>query len=87
MIGHDTFEQIVALADSFDNQRTKVPEPISQEDFDLWQKDVIWDALHGIRYGQSFCNRFGISDNLLYYTTWPPEQLDEYIRKHYVERA
>ena len=87
MTGHDTFEQIVALADSFDNQRTKVPEPIIQEDFDLWQKDVIWDALHGIRYGQSFCNRFGISDNLLYYTTWPPEQLDEYIRKHYVERA
>ncbi len=87
MTGHDTFEQIVALADSFDNQRTKVPEPISQEDFDLWQKDVIWDALHGIRYGQSFCNRVGISDNLLYYTTWPPEQLDEYIRKHYVERA
>jgi hypothetical protein len=84
MTGHDTFEQIVALADSFDNQRTKVPEPISLEDFELWQKDVVWDALHGIRYGQSFCNRFGITDNLLYYTTWPPEQLDDYIRKTYV---
>ena len=85
MTGHDTFEQIVALADSFDNQRTKVPEPISLEDFDIWQNDVIWDALHGQRYGQSFCNRFGISDNLLYYTTWPPEQLEEYIKKHYVK--
>jgi hypothetical protein len=85
MTGHDTFKQIVALADSFDNQQTNVPNPISQEDFDLWQKDVIWDALHNIRYGQSFCNRFGISDNLLYYTTWPPEQLEEYIRKHYVK--
>jgi hypothetical protein len=84
MTGHDTFEQIVALADSFDNQRTKVPEPISLEDFELWQKDVVWDALHGIRYGQSFCNRFGITDNLLYYTTWPPEQLDDYIRKTYL---
>ena len=87
MTGHDTFEQIVALADSFDNQRIKVPEPISQGDFDLWQQDVIWDALHGIRYGQSFCNRFGISDNLLYYTTWPPEQLDEYIKKNYIEKS
>ena len=85
MTGHDTFEQIVALADSFDNQRTKAPAPISLEDFEVWQKDVIWDALHGIRYGQSFCNRFGISDNLLYYTTWPPEQLTDYIRKHYIE--
>jgi len=87
MTGHDTFEQIAALADSFDNQRTKAPKPISLEDFELWQKDAIWDALHGIRYGQSFCNRFGVSDNLLYYTTWPPEQLEEYIRKHYLERT
>jgi hypothetical protein len=86
MTGHNTFEQIVALADSFDNQRTKVPEPISLEDFELWQKDVVWDALHGIRYGQSFCNRFGISDNLLYYTTWPYEQIDEYIKKTYVDQ-
>ena len=86
MTGHDTFEQIAALADSFDNQRTKAPEPISLEDFELWQKDAIWDALHGIRYGQSFCNRFGVSDNLLYYTTWPPEQLEEYIRKNYITK-
>ena len=85
MTGHDTFEQIVALADSFDNQRTTVPEPISLEDFELWRKDFTWDALHGIRYGQSFCNRFNISDNLLYYTAWPPEQLEEYIKRHYIE--
>jgi hypothetical protein len=74
------FEQMVAFADK-DSQ----PEnPISQDDFELWQKDVVWDALHGIRYGQSFCNRFGISNNLLYYTTWPCEQIDAYIRKHYI---
>ena len=85
MTGHDTFEQIVALADSFDNQRTKVPEPISLEDFEIWQQDFTWDALHGIRYGQSFCNRFRITDNLLYYTTWPPEQMDDYIRKNYID--
>jgi hypothetical protein len=87
MIGHNAFKQIAALADSFDNQQTKVSKPISLEDFDLWQKDVIWDALHGIRYGQSFCNRFGITDNLLYYTTWPTEQLDDYIKKNYVARS
>jgi hypothetical protein len=77
------FEQMVAFADNND----KLENPISLEDFELWQKDVIWDALHGIRYGQSFCNRFGVSDNLLYYTTWPPEQLTDYIRKHYIERS
>jgi hypothetical protein len=81
MSGPAVFEQLVAFA----NQSGRVNQAITQEDFELWQKDVIWDALHGIRYGQSFCNRFGISDNLLYYTTWPPEQLGDYIRKHYIE--
>jgi hypothetical protein len=84
MTGHKVFGHIAAFADNVTDQKNL---SISQEDFDLWQKDVIWDALHGIRYGQSFCNRFGITDNLLYYTTWPPEQLDDYIRKHYVARS
>jgi hypothetical protein len=76
------FEQMVSFADNKGRSET----PISQEDFEIWQKDVIWDALHGIRYGQSFCNRFGISDNLLYYTTWPPGQLYDYIKKNYIAR-
>ena len=80
MIGHNAFEQIVDFA----NADSEPKNLISPEDFDIWQKDVIWDALHGIRYGQSFCNRFGILDNLLYYTTWPTEQQDEYIKKNYV---
>ena len=83
MTGHNAFDQMVAFAD----QKTKVHEPISREDFELWQKDFLWDALHGLRYGQSFCNRFGVSDNLLYYTTWPTEQIDDYLKRNYVERA
>ena len=77
------FEQLVTFADQAD----RIDQAISQEDFELWQKDVVWDALHGIRYGQSFCNRFGISNNLLYYTTWPCEQIDAYIQKTYVDRS
>jgi hypothetical protein len=83
MTGQNAFKQIVAFANSDGEPRNLV----SQEDFDLWQYDYTWDALHGIRYGQSFCNRFGITDNLLYYTAWPTEQLDEYIKKHYVDRS
>lgn len=80
MTGQNAFEQIVAFADNTGRPRTL----ISPEDYELWQKDVIWDCLHGLRYGQSFCNRFGISDNILYYSTWPQDQLDGYIKKHYV---
>ena len=74
------FEQLVAFSDNIGHAE----KPISPEDFEIWQKDVIWDALHGIRYGQSFCNRFGISDNLLYYTGWPIDQIDAYIKRTYI---
>lgn len=56
---------------------------ISQEQFELWQKDFMWEALHGIRYGQSFCNHFGITDNLLYYTM-TPEESEQYIKHRYI---
>jgi hypothetical protein len=77
------FEQIVAFAGRDGEPRNL----ITQEDFDLWQKDVIWDTLHGIRYGQSFCNRFGINDNHLYYNTGGIEWADAYIKKTYIERT
>ena len=83
MTGQNAFEQIVAFADKEGEPRNL----ITQEEFELWQKDVIWDCLHGLRYGQSFCNRFSISDNLLYYNTWPNEQTDDYIKRNYVGRA
>ena len=76
------FEQMVAFAGQ-DGEPRKL---ITQEEFELWQKDVIWDNLHGIRYGQSFCTRFGITDNLLYYTSWPIDQQDDYIWRNYLAR-
>jgi hypothetical protein len=84
MIGYNAFDQMVTETTT---TRVQFTNHIPQEDFELWKKDVIWDALHGQRYGQSFCNRFGISDNLIYYSTWPPEQMEDYIRKHYIDRS
>jgi hypothetical protein len=83
MTGQHAFNQMVTKVTASEDIQPR----ILQEDFELWKKDVIWDALHGQRYGQSFCNRFGISDNLIYYSTWPPEQMEDYIRKHYIERS
>jgi hypothetical protein len=40
--------------------------------------------LHGIRYGQSFCNHFGITDNHLYYAPGDIVWCDRYIRKTYL---
>ena len=59
---------------------------IDPEDYTQWKQDFIWEALHGMRYGQSFCNRFGITDNHLYYNNGDIEWADKYIKKTYLAR-
>ena len=83
MSGTQVFEQLVAFADN----TGKVHNLIATDDYEQWKKDYIWEALHGIRYGQSFCNRFGITDNHLYYGTAGIEWSDKYIKKTYLERT
>jgi hypothetical protein len=80
MTGPAVFEQLVAFADQSD----RVNPAITQEDYDQWRRDYIWEALHGIRYGQSFCNHFGITDNHLYYAPGDIVWCDRYIRKTYL---
>ena len=60
---------------------------ISLEQYVEWQNQYSFDGLRGLRYGQSFCNHFDISDNILYYTTFDVGQCDEYIMKRYIEPA
>ena len=80
MSGQQVFEQIVATAD----MAGKIHSPITPADYEQWKKDYIWEALHGIRYGQSFCNHFGITDNHLFYAPGDIEWCDKYIRKNYL---
>lgn len=83
MSGQAVFEQLVAFAD----QAGSVKQSIAVSDYEQWKRDYIWEALHGIRYGQSFCNHFGIRDNHLYYAPGDIAWCDDYIRKHYLERT
>ena len=82
MSGPAVFEQLVAFA----NRSGRVNRAITLEEYELWRHDYIWEALHGIKYGQSFCNHFGITDNHLYYA--PGDMwCDDYIRKTYLARS
>ena len=56
---------------------------VSQADYLVWQHEFVFDALQGLRYGQSFCNHFDITDNILFYER-DPEWADTYIRSYYV---
>lgn len=58
---------------------------IQLKDYENWQKQYTWDALQNIRYGQSFCNQYRITDLRLYYSRdWV--FCDRLIRKEYITR-
>jgi len=56
---------------------------VSQEDYDQWARGFVFEGLRDLRYGQSFCNRFGIRDNILFYAS-TVEEADRYIQEHYL---
>ena len=56
---------------------------VSQDDYEQWARGFVFEGLRDLRYGQSFCNRFGIRDNILFYTS-TVEEADQYIQKNYV---
>jgi hypothetical protein len=83
MFGHNVFEH---LAQQAGTRSWKPAERITQQQFEEWQQQVSFDLLKGARYGQSFCNHFGVTDNILYYEfSWL--NADEYIRRAYIERS
>ena len=60
-------------------------EPIKLVDYESWQKLYTFDALQDQRYGQSFCNHFGIQDHRIYYDQdW--QRCDALIRREWIER-
>jgi hypothetical protein len=83
MTGHNTFEQMVAFADRTDRSNAT----ITLADYEQWRESYTFLALKGQRYGQSFCNTFGITDNNLYYNIGEVADADAYIRTTYVARS
>jgi hypothetical protein len=63
----------------------KARRQISMEQFTEWKDQYSFDGLRGLRYGQSFCNHFGITDNILYYTMFDVAQCNDYIMKRYIK--
>jgi len=56
---------------------------VTQEDYEQWARGFVFEGLRDQRYGQSFCNRFGIRDNILFYAS-TVEEADQYIQKNYL---
>ena len=60
------------------------PRKVTQGEYEAWSAGFIFDGIRNLRYGQSFCNHFGITDNILYYDT-NVENADQYIKQHYIK--
>ena len=58
-------------------------EELTQESYDRWCHEYIFDAMKDLRFGQAFCNHFGITDNHVFYER-DPEKCKAMIRKRYL---
>ena len=44
----------------------KTPQPtISKQDYEVFQKEYLFDMLKGKRYGRAFCEKFHINDMVI----------------------
>ena len=77
---HSVFQSMVM---TIPNNYPRDNTPVKSADYQQWRQEVVFDMLRGVRYGQSFCNQFDITDNILFYEQ-DHEWADVYIRKTYI---
>jgi hypothetical protein len=83
-MGNDAFENMTAdlmnMAEGVDRQHSITPAA-----YETWRLNFTFDGIRGLRYGQSFCNHFDITDYVLFYKMdW--DSADQHIRTVYLEK-
>ena len=83
-MGNDVFENMTADLLAMD-ARVERQNSILQTEYDAWRGEFVFDGIRGMRYGQSFCNHFGITDYVLFYMLdW--DRADQHIKKLYLAK-
>ena len=84
-MGDSIFENMTADLMAMD-ARIERRNSILQTEYDAWRNEFVFDGIRGMRYGQSFCNHFGITDYVLFYMLdW--DRADQHIRTVYLEKC
>jgi hypothetical protein len=69
-----------------ESRDTHINKHITKTEYTQWNAGFLFDGLRNLRYGQSFCNKFNIKDNILYYYYASASlDADKYIRANYVK--
>ena len=84
-MGNDAFENMTADLLAMD-ARVERGNSILQAEYDAWRDEFVFDGIRGMRYGQSVCNHFDITDYVLFYMLdW--DKADQHIRKLYLAKC
>jgi hypothetical protein len=84
-MGNDAFENMTADLLAMD-ARVERGNSILQAEYNAWRDEFVFDGIRGMRYGQSFCNHFDITDYVLFYMLdW--DKADQHIRKLYLAKC
>lgn len=64
-------------------QKNHIKRKISQEKFDIWYRQFVFQALYGMKLGHQFCQDHEIMDFLLIHV-YDNVQAIEHIKQHYI---
>lgn len=79
---HSSFESSIL---SYDKSKSANKNfTITPQEFDKWIKEYTFQALWGLNLARAFCNRFQLTDYILWYTKSDSKEILSYIQKNYV---
>lgn len=81
-MSNNNFEFMVDCLSSVNSKRTK----IKQTQYEEWKRKWVFDALAGMRYGESFCKYFGISNGSPLYFFRDKKVSEHWINDNYIEK-
>jgi hypothetical protein len=81
-MGNDVFENMTAGLMAIDN-KAKRAYSITEAEYSEWKQVFTFEGIKGSRYGQSFCNHFGIQDYRVYHEqNW--QRCDQIIQSYWL---
>jgi hypothetical protein len=84
-MGDNAFENMTADLLAI-NARAEQQNSVTEAAYEDWKREFTFEGIRGLRYGQSFCNHFDITDYVLYYKMdWA--SADQHIRTVYLEKC
>lgn len=86
LISFNTGGGIVSALTALGSTKLHRLSRITQSEYQQWRREFCFDALKNMRYGQSFCNHFNITDYRIFYDS-DVERCDQLIVRDWVNAA